>query len=350
MEENFRLPAWEALLPDRLAQQDFFVCDVFDAALKSDMPGMEHPLFTLAKHKDVTARRYESGNNYIEISPSVAHGRATVYDRDILIYCISQIIAALNEGRKVTSRTVRFKALDMLKATNRPTDGRSYLRLRDTFERLRGTTISTNILTGGKETAEVFGIVDDARVVRETKDGRMLDCEVTLSRWVFNAIEAHEVLTLSPDYFRLRKPLERRIYEIARKHCGNQRTWRIGLDKLQAKCGSHSDKYAFRQMVSKIVAENDRSDHMPDYTLAIEGSQVVFMSRGTAGVLNDGTPALSIPPLDPDTYEDACEIAQGWDVRFIEQEWRTWAKEVPKNPDAAFMGFVAKWVAKRGAA
>ncbi len=36
------------------------------------------------------------------------------------------------------------------------------------------------------------------------------------------AIKAHEVLTLPPDYFRLRKPTERRIYEIARKHCGKQ--------------------------------------------------------------------------------------------------------------------------------
>ncbi|MCA9184408.1 MAG: replication initiator protein A [Pirellulaceae bacterium] len=28
------------------------------------------------------------------------------------------------------------------------------------------------------------------------------------------------MLTLHRDYFRLRKPLERRVYEIARKHCG----------------------------------------------------------------------------------------------------------------------------------
>jgi len=26
---------------------------------------------------------------------------------------------------------------------------------------------------------------------------------------------------ISNDYFRLRRPLERRLYEIARKHCGN---------------------------------------------------------------------------------------------------------------------------------
>ena len=36
------------------------------------------------------------------------------------------------------------------------------------------------------------------------------------------AIESNEVVTISNDYFRLRRPLERRLYEIGRKHCGGQ--------------------------------------------------------------------------------------------------------------------------------
>src|SRR3546814_1219629 len=35
------------LLPDRYPQQDFFVCNVFDAAPKGDMASMEHPLFSI---------------------------------------------------------------------------------------------------------------------------------------------------------------------------------------------------------------------------------------------------------------------------------------------------------------
>jgi hypothetical protein len=41
--------------------------------------------------------------------------------------------------------------------------------------------------------------------------------------------QGKEVLTLHRDYFRLRKPLERRMYELARKHCGQQATWSICL-------------------------------------------------------------------------------------------------------------------------
>ena len=46
----------------------------------------------------------------------------------------------------------------------------------------------------------------------------MISVKVSLSDWMYNAVLGHEVLTLHRDYFRLRKPLERRVYEIARKH------------------------------------------------------------------------------------------------------------------------------------
>ncbi|MEN3033133.1 replication initiator protein A [Chromobacterium amazonense] len=35
---------------------------------------------------------------------------------------------------------------------------------------------------------------------------------------------------MDPAYLGLRKPLARRMYELARKHCGHQAEWRIGLD------------------------------------------------------------------------------------------------------------------------
>ena len=70
----------------------------------------------------------------------------------------------------------------------------------------------------------------------------MLDLEVTLSDWVFNAIAGDDVLTLNRRYFQLRKPLERRLYELARKQCGTQPEWKCGLEKLQARTGSTSSR------------------------------------------------------------------------------------------------------------
>jgi Replication initiator protein A len=81
------------LLPARHPTGDLFVCDIFDAVPKGDMASMEHPIFSLSTKPDLRIRRYEHGTNYVEITPSVK-GLATVHDRDILIYCISQLIAA----------------------------------------------------------------------------------------------------------------------------------------------------------------------------------------------------------------------------------------------------------------
>ena len=65
----------------------------------------------------------------------------------------------------------------------------------------------------------------------------MIQVTVTLSDWMYRSVVSKSVLTLHRDYFRLRKPLERRVYEIARKHCGRQAEWRIGLETLLKKIG-----------------------------------------------------------------------------------------------------------------
>ena len=216
------------LAPDRHPNCDFFVADILDWALKDDRASMEHPLFSLSKKPDTRIRRYEHNGQSVTITPSVL-GLATIWDKDVLVYAISQLTEALNQGRPV-SRVVQLKAYDLLTVTNRQTGGESYDRLRKAFERLAGTRISTNIVTGGQRVREGFGLIDNWRIIEKSpSDNRMIAVEVTLNQWLFNAVMAREVLTLNHDYFRLDGGLERRLYELARKHCGNQTRWIIGL-------------------------------------------------------------------------------------------------------------------------
>jgi hypothetical protein len=335
------------LLPDRRPTPDFFVCDIFDAAIKSDIASLEHPIFSLSTKPDCNIRRYEHGDVYVEIKPS-ADGLATVHDRDVLIYCISQLMAGLKENR-LASQIIRFKAFDLLTATNRMTNGQGYEALKAAMERLAGTRISTNIATGGKEIFETFGLIESARIVREERDGRMQEVEVKLSDWVFNAIERSEVLTLHRDYFRLRRPLERRMYELGRKHCGRQNEWKISLELLQKKCGSYSTLKEFRRMVSEIVEQDQQHGHIPDYSVTLDDSDMVlFRNRGS---LVPKTPEFSRQrmTLSSETYHDAKSLAPGWDVYHLEQEWLDWLPETPRDPDAAFLGFCRKFYERRGA-
>ncbi len=335
------------LLPHRHPTGDLFVCDIFDAAPKGDMASMEHPIFSLSTKPDTRIRRYEHGTRWLEITPSVK-GLATVHDRDVLIYCISQIIAALNLDKPV-SQTIKLKAFDLLIATNRETSGEGYLGLRAALDRLMGTVISTNLVTGGEEVIDAFGLIERYRIVRETRDGRMQEVEIKLSDWVFNAIRAKEVLTLHRDYFRLRKPLERRMYELARKHCGQQDSWAISLELLQKKCGSNSTAKEFRRLVRTIVKQDETHGHFPDYVVTMNDDNVTFTNRRATKAkprtLSHDLFA-SDPHIKPETYAKARVAAPGYDVHGLFREWVSWwhdrGSPALKSPDAAFISFCKK--------
>jgi Replication initiator protein A len=179
----------------------------------------------------------------------------------------------------------------------------------------------------------------------------MHDVEVKLSDWVFNAIRHKEVLSLSRDYFRLRKPIERRVYELARKHCGRQSEWRITLALLQKKCGAESSSREFRRMMTLIIDEDILHSHIPDYSIRFdEGNEdmIVVRNRGTVAKLPVREAATFTEHISGDGYEEAKLAAQGWDVYFLEQEWRNWITEPPRHPDAAFVAFCRKWYERRG--
>lgn len=327
------------LLPERYPETDMFFCDIADAVIKDDMASMENPIFVLSTKPYMKRRRYENGHNWLEVQPSVK-GIANIYDKDILIYAISQIMAAKNAG-KPYSKHVSFVARDYLVFSNKGTGGKDYEALKDSLERLKGTVLQTNIKTGDQEEWRAFGLIDSATIRKETLDGRVLEWGITLSDWLFNAIESNEVLTLNPDYFRLRKPLERRLYEIARKHCGVKNQWRIGIEKLKEKCGSNSTKYHFKHMLQNIA----KHQHLPDYGVTIINDTVLFTKVGQVGKKDTiqiaGTDYSKIRPLKTETFEKFRLKHKGYDPYFVETEWRNWAhdKEAPKNPDAAFLAF-----------
>jgi plasmid replication initiation protein len=244
----------DRLLPDRHPQQDFFVADILDSSPKDDIASMEHPLFAL-KAGDKRIRRYERNGQRVEV---------------------------LNRDRQDCGRIVHFTAYSFLMATNRGTSGDSYIRLADALERLRGTSIVTNITTCGHRERNGFGLIDSFRIVeRSPTDNRMIAVSVTLPDWLYRSVQAKQVLTLSRDYFRLRKPLDRRIYELARKHCGSQPKWRVSIQVLHAKSGSTSPLAKFRMNIKALVASNV----LPDYRMTWDetADSMTFYARGAKG-------------------------------------------------------------------
>ncbi|AKP00220.1 plasmid replication protein RepA-II (plasmid) [Marinovum algicola DG 898] len=284
---------------------------------------------------------YRNGENVLKIRPS-GLGLPTIFDKDILIFVISQLMARKNRGEPIGD-TVRFSARELCVATNRPVGGDHYKRLENAFARLQGAQFVTNIKTGDKIETRIFSLIDEGGFVRRADERFRLDyCEVRLSQWLMRAIEADQVVTISHDYFRLRRPLERRLYEIARKHCGNSRRWQIGLANLQTKTGSNAPIKKFRHNLREII----RSDVTPFYRFELddESDLVVVRPRTKAEQI---APTIRIPEW---AEEKAREHARslGWDYYVLRGKWLSFAMaesakgNPPTNAGAAFVAYCKK--------
>lgn len=265
------------LLPVRHNNNDFFIAEIFDnLPFKDDMASMEYPLFTLSKKPDMRILRYENGNASIEMQPS-AFGLPSMMDKDILLYCASVVMNKINQG-EYPPKTIRLSLHDVLVATNRHACGKGYKFIKLALNRLTGCMLKTNIKTGKTSQGKMFHLVESAEYLEsEYVKDRMVGVEITLSDWFYNSLVAKEVLTINKDYFRLRSPLERRIYEIARKHdkhIKKSKRWNISLENLRLKSGYIASLKHFKQAIKKICSSN----HVPDYSLSLNDKDMVVFS------------------------------------------------------------------------
>ena len=244
-------------------QVDLFLDQLIDAPLKDERALMEFPFFSLQKRPRMTPFVYDDGTVKIEIAPG-SKGIANIWDKDILIYLASLLNDKIERGGEV-SRTIRFPAYDFLQATGRGSGKQAYELFLDSLYRLRSTNIVTSIEAGDQKERRGFGWIETWRVIERTNSKGvkvMAAVEVTLNDWMFRSIvKDRRVLTINRNYFALKKGLERRLYELARKHVGNQKEWYIGLAKLAEKCGTSQKTRQFKADLKKII----EADTIPDY-------------------------------------------------------------------------------------
>ncbi|WP_264051608.1 replication initiator protein A [Methylobacterium flocculans] len=278
--------------PALTQQIDLFIATGRAAAPKDELATMEHPVYAI-EDGDQRIMTYEHNGVTLEVTPSVK-GRATIHDKDIVLTCVSKVVDAVNRGEPV-SRTVSIKAHDVLTFTNRSTSGRGYELLEQALERLAGTRIKTSIATGkpARRRTKGFGLIDAWETITRGPNNRLEELRITLSEFTFDAAMALEVLSIDQDYFKLRKATEKRLYELARKHCGDQGRWKVGLELLQKKVGSRQPLFKFRAAVRSIGEEGS----LPGYHLVFlhTDDSVVFYGRSAAGLAAMESDLVTLP-------------------------------------------------------
>lgn len=339
------------LKPQKYPQGDLFVCDITDVIIKDDMASMEHPFYSLSKKPDREPRRYEHKGQWIEFRPSIK-GMPTIYDKDLIIYAISQLIAGMKDGR-VISKRVQIDPYAFLVFTQRGVGGRDYDALCDSLDRIDGTRFRTNILFDGTRTDEWMGIIDGAKMQTDERTGKIKSLELKLSDMVISSVEEMNVLTLHQDYFRLSRPIERRIYEIARKAVGQNESWAFRMTTLHIKSGSKGSLREFRRQMKSII----EGDYLPDYRIVYDedADLITFINRGTMPLDKDKFICEAhdiVVRISDNAYEAARALAPGWDIHLLARKFGVWwvntGKPAPASTDALFFKFCQTWFDKNG--
>ena len=237
-------------------QEDFFVLlDEFHTnSQRCDLFTLEYPIFSLSRIPNTTPLHL---GQFI-ISPNILQGQPTMYDKELLIYVVSKLIAAQNQGIKI-GRKVCFTGYDFLKFTGRNNGGIEYQRLHKSLNRIafcgiEHVTKSTQIKRTSGFTLFSYDMIEE--------EGKVF-VQLELHPLLLDAIQSNKVLKLSDEYLNL-SPLERRLYELARKHCGTQKEWVIGIESLHDKIGTTRQLRFFKADFKKVAQAN----LLPDYRIS----------------------------------------------------------------------------------
>lgn len=299
------------------AQGDLFVLDLLDASFQSDKDSMAVPYFAL-NAKDLKRYEWVSGDGNLEIkilppndaqNPSTSArveneragmpsrykkqtdlvARASIHDKDILIYLASCLFAQLRAGERLPDNNkVAMTPYSFFKATDKSCGKEAYVRLREALERLSRTHVlrrERDKKTGKWSKEKGFSIVSAWESVIDQTDDRNSVIEITLAEEFANAIKAKSVLRLHADYFKLRKGLAKAVYLTARARCRNQPDWKISLEKLRTTVGSTEPLRNFKISLTELIDGGG----IPEYDLQLTtNDDVVFYNV---------TGQIKLPPL-----------------------------------------------------
>ena len=295
-------------------QLDLFYADFSDIAIRALQDVMERPFFSLDTKPRFEPIVYKTRSAEVTISGGQPYGIATIFDHDILMWLMSQVVEALDSG-KTPSPQIEFKPYECLRGVYRRTNGHYYQLLAQAIHRLANTYVTTSIrkedqtplkrserqrLESGFHWLDAVGIHYKERKGKEIMDG----ITVVLPNWLYRgAIKHSKILTIDERYFLMRSGLDRMLYLIARKHVGRQQQWQFTMSQLYKKTGSEMPFKDFAIRIRKRVTRDQEEKVLPEYCMdsyrGQHDDEVIILSNRTKLAYED--PRYESPRLDKRT-------------------------------------------------
>lgn len=207
----------------RQLAMDFFVATLVDTTLRSDQVSMIHPLFSVSKKPKFDTVEWTKGNETAKLIPHQDHGRPTIFDRDILLFAMGQLAAAVNSGISIDkSKWIVLERGTLLEGIGKSDAGSNYSALLKALYRLDTTKLETNIYNKEEDKSVIKrkNFIDEMEITKNGV-GRIAEIKIRLPDYMVDAvIEGAAILKIDNGYLDLKQGYARAFYMFARKRCG----------------------------------------------------------------------------------------------------------------------------------
>jgi len=244
---------------------------------------LAYPYFTLTKQKRTKPMRFfnEEQNVRIEIHGIEINGIANIHDADLLLWFSAEVRRHYEKTGQITHR-IFYNPRKMLVEIGRGKGGMQINRLQESLERLVSTYVRTTVRTEHQKGKGGFHWLDYWKGSQDNKTGEPKNLwSVGMSEWLIQGIiQDTNILTLHPGYYSLTSGLEKRLYQIARKHAGKQNFGAMmTMETLYKKTGSSENTRKFAYKVRTIAREEGA---LLDYNISVisdKGSEKVWFGH-----------------------------------------------------------------------
>ena len=263
-------------------------------AVQQHLPGLDSPLtgdvsndrntmlhsFFALESKRTDPIEYKASGVEIVVQGTKS-GIATINDKEILVYICSIASQKLGRGEHV-SQKFRFTAHDFFNVTGKTPGGKTYRYFAAALERLQGTQIKTNLVTGGRRERTWFSWLKSARMetaVWSNGHEAMKAVEVELCDWLWRAIVDDKAMLISSEGYFYLPPLERKLYEVGYAECADRTTAAVLLEELRRRMSVTTDLRHFRHNLGKTIAKGSLKGFVIEFVYRNEAGQLVSVRR-----------------------------------------------------------------------
>ncbi len=211
---------------------------------------MLFPFCSTAKAKRVKGIRYVSadGRRWLEVTANHDYGMAKIWDFDILRFALSKAgEIALRIG--YFPNAVEFSGYECLKALNRSDQGKNYRWFRDAISRLCLTGYKGNIFRENEKTTEIFTLIQASY---EDETGRIERVRLVFNERIMESIKLFKgLLAINSDIINEESGIKKRLLELVAVSKGKDRSWTVGIERLQALCAHEGTLKEFKRQLKE---------------------------------------------------------------------------------------------------